>query len=96
MPDSSWRDLAACRDLDPDIFFPPKGAGPHVASTARRICASCPVSTQCLDFAIDNDVRCGIWAGMNYHQLRLERRRRSMFRVNYRADQRLSRHLGLP
>ena len=47
---SSWRDDAACRDADPDLFFPVGTTGPalrHI-DEAKRICRACPAQTQCL------------------------------------------------
>ena len=41
-----WRDSAACKGMDPDIFF--AGKGPGANDTARAICAECPVSAECL------------------------------------------------
>jgi len=46
-PESShWRDLAACQGVDIDVFFG------HNAGRAKALCARCPVSAECLDFAL--------------------------------------------
>ena len=50
---SSWRDDAACRDADWDLFFPVGTTGPalrHI-DEAKRICRACPAQTQCLAWA---------------------------------------------
>jgi WhiB family redox-sensing transcriptional regulator len=47
--DTWWAAKAACRDVDPELFFPKPGQ--NVAS-AKRICASCPVRMPCLEFAL--------------------------------------------
>jgi WhiB family transcriptional regulator, redox-sensing transcriptional regulator len=66
----SWTDDAPCRELDPDLFFP----SPEVAlagyAGVRRVCAACPVRTQCLDYAMamegnsDRFHRSGMWGGL--------------------------------
>lgn len=44
-----WRRAAACRDVDPEIFYPPQGwAGSLVTATAVHICSGCPVRRACL------------------------------------------------
>lgn len=57
---ASWRPWAACADEDADLFFP---AGRQAAQVARRVCAACPVREQCLQYALEADVRYGIWGG---------------------------------
>ena len=62
---SSWRDDAACRDADPDLFFPVGTTGPalrHI-DEAKRICRACPAQTQCLAWALDHGVTDGVWGG---------------------------------
>ncbi len=77
-----WLEQAACRDVpDPDIFFPEKGEQAKAAQ-AKALCAGCPVSGACLDFALSgpqaaNDVA-GIYGGttpQERHLLRVQRRR---------------------
>jgi WhiB family redox-sensing transcriptional regulator len=69
-----WRDDAACLDVGPDWFFPEKGH-PEIAREGLRICRSCPVAAQCLQYALENDESHGIWGGI------LPQRRRRMRRV---------------
>jgi WhiB family redox-sensing transcriptional regulator len=60
-----WRAAGACRTADPDLFFPVgvgAAAGPE-ARRALRICDSCGVSRQCLDFALRHGEATGIWGG---------------------------------
>jgi WhiB family redox-sensing transcriptional regulator len=62
--DESWRDSAACLDVDPYIFFPTHGGKSGMA--ARHVCAGCPVRTECLNYALEaNTGRAdwGIWGG---------------------------------
>ncbi len=66
--DMTWRADAACRDADLDLFFPEKG---EHGLAAKRICARCPVLTDCLEFALTTRAT-GIWGGMTdneRHQL---------------------------
>jgi WhiB family transcriptional regulator, redox-sensing transcriptional regulator len=61
----SWRDDAACRDADPDLFFPVGETGPaqrHV-DEAKRICRACSAQPQCLAWALDHGVTDGVWGG---------------------------------
>jgi WhiB family redox-sensing transcriptional regulator len=60
-----WRDRAACRDEDPGLFFPADdGTGVAATREARAICAGCPVSAQCLQFALSSPERWGTWGGL--------------------------------
>jgi WhiB family transcriptional regulator, redox-sensing transcriptional regulator len=65
-----WRELAACRGADLELFFPGRGES---ADPARRICTSCPVRQPCLDYAITNRIVHGIWGGLT------ERERRALW-----------------
>ena len=55
-----WRELAACRGTDLEVFFPGRGES---AEPARQVCAACPVRQPCLDYAITNRIVHGIWGG---------------------------------
>lgn len=67
-----WADEAKCLQADPDTFFPEKGGSTR---EAKRICAQCEVSSECLEYALANEERFGIWGGMS------ERERRKLKRV---------------
>ncbi len=56
----SWQSQALCREMDNDIFFPKRGSS---APEAFRVCAKCPVTFECLEFALETDQRHGIWGG---------------------------------
>ncbi len=62
---TSWRDDAACRDADPDLFFPVGTTGPALRhlDEAKQICRVCPAQTQCLAWALDHEVADGVWGG---------------------------------
>ena len=72
----SWRDDAACRDADPDLFFPIGTAGPALRQIdqAKRICRACPAQTACLAWAIDHAVTSGVWGGTTEDERRAIRR----------------------
>ena len=73
---ADWRTLAACRGLDPDLFFPKRGDS-ITARSAQAVCATCPVAEQCLEFAIEVGETEGIWGGLSGRQMREEKRRRA-------------------
>ena len=62
---SDWRDHAACRHADPELFFPigTAGAGLVQADRAKRVCAGCPVRAVCLDWALTTGQEVGVWGG---------------------------------
>lgn len=62
---------AVCGQVDPELFFPDKGAS---TITPKKLCAVCPVRVQCLDWALAHDVRHGVWGGLsNTERTRLRR-----------------------
>lgn len=64
-----WVSEALCAQTAPDAFFPERG---EATATAKRICNSCPVTRECLDWALANRERFGVWGGKS------ERERRAM------------------
>ncbi len=58
----AWMDNAACAEIGTDIFFPEPG-DMKTAAMARRICAGCPVTTMCADYARRHHIRYGIFGG---------------------------------
>jgi WhiB family transcriptional regulator, redox-sensing transcriptional regulator len=71
-----WRYQAACRDSDPELFFPVSEIGPGArqAEQAKAICARCPVRERCLAFAVHNGLDHGVFGGT------AERERREIVR----------------
>jgi WhiB family redox-sensing transcriptional regulator len=61
-----WRSLAACRSVDPDLFFPVSLSGRSLAQVteAKAVCAGCPVWRECLEFAVRTHQAHGIWGGV--------------------------------
>ncbi len=68
----SWQDRALCAQTDPEAFFPEKGGSTR---EAKRVCASCEVRSECLEYALANDERFGIWGGLSERERRKLRRR---------------------
>ena len=70
----AWQADALCAQTDPEAFFPEKGGSTR---DAKRVCAECPVSTACLEYALAKDERFGIWGGLSERERRRLRRRTS-------------------
>lgn len=66
-----WALDGLCNQVDPDIFFPEKGESTR---PAKRICQSCPVIAECLEYALANNERFGIWGGLSERERRRLRR----------------------
>lgn len=84
---ADWRLSAACRDTDPDLFFPIGTTGPAAAQIedAKQVCAGCPVRWNCGEFALATYQKSGIWGGLDETELHLEQRRRQRRRREYAA-----------
>ena len=72
--EEGWRVDALCAETDPEAFFPEKGGSTR---EAKRVCTGCTVRAECLEFALGNDERFGIWGGLSERErrrLRVQRR----------------------
>lgn len=67
----SWQQNALCAQTDPEAFFPEKGGSTR---EAKSVCASCEVRAECLEYALANDERFGIWGGLSERERRRLRR----------------------
>jgi len=76
--ESSWQDLANCLGIDPDLFFPERGASTR---EAKEVCRGCVVQDACLEFALANGEKFGIWGGMSERERRRIRRQRALARA---------------
>ena len=76
--DTNWMEEAKCRDIPPAVFFPSDGLG---VQEAQKICATCPVATQCLEYALVNRIDHGVWGGCSERERRRILRRRRLERV---------------
>lgn len=72
----SWRAKAACRGVEPGLFYP---VDEDEAEDAKAICAVCTVREACLDWALSTRERDGVWGGAT------ERERRRMIRQRRRS-----------
>lgn len=70
-----WTDRAACRGVDPDLFYPVSAAGPALRQVdeAKRVCARCPVASECLAWALRAGEPAGIWGGTTLEERRYMR-----------------------
>jgi WhiB family redox-sensing transcriptional regulator len=75
----SWRQQAACRGLDPAIFYPASDDD-EISDVAKDVCAVCTVREACLEFALAVREKQGIWGGCT------ERDRRRIVRQRRRAS----------
>lgn len=70
----AWQVDALCAQTDPEAFFPEKGGSTR---DAKKVCASCTVRSECLEYALSNDERFGIWGGLSERERRRLRKRSS-------------------
>jgi WhiB family transcriptional regulator, redox-sensing transcriptional regulator len=73
----SWRESAACQQVDTELFFPVSrsGRGAAEARQAKAICARCPVRQPCLSYALATRQAYGIWGGYDDEERRVLHRR---------------------
>lgn len=69
---ASWQERALCAQTDPEAFFPEKGGSTR---EAKRVCTSCEVRAECLEYALENDERFGIWGGLSERERRKLKKR---------------------
>ncbi|MCB1258049.1 MAG: WhiB family transcriptional regulator [Microthrixaceae bacterium] len=74
--------LANCMGVDPDLFFPERGAS---TAEAKAVCEGCVVKDLCLESALANGEKFGIWGGTSERERRALRRERSRLRNAQRA-----------
>lgn len=67
-----WQTDALCAQTDPEAFFPEKGGSTR---DAKKVCGACNVKAQCLEYALANDERFGIWGGLSERERRRLRKR---------------------
>lgn len=62
---TDWTDRAACRGVDPELFFPVGTSGPALRQTdaAKKVCRRCPVIAECLTWALDTGQEYGVLGG---------------------------------
>ncbi len=74
---TDWRDLAACRDSEPALFFPVGTTGPalDLIDEAKSICGQCSVREECLMYALETNQEAGVWGGYAEDERRRLRKR---------------------
>ena len=70
----AWQAQALCAQTDPEAFFPEKGGSTR---EAKSVCSRCEVKAECLEYALQNDERFGIWGGLSERERRRLKRRAS-------------------
>ena len=68
----AWQEQALCAQTDPEAFFPEKGGSTR---EAKKVCLTCEVQAECLEYALQNDERFGIWGGMSERERRKLKKR---------------------
>ena len=75
MLDTSWREYANCLGVDPDLFFPLRGAS---TEEAKAVCRGCQVKPDCLEYSLAAGEKFGIWGGHSERERRRIRRQRAL------------------
>lgn len=67
-----WRDQAACRSVDAEVFFPVGSTGAAIdwIRSAKAVCRSCAVQDPCLQFALETNQEAGVWGGKDEEERR--------------------------
>lgn len=73
--EEGWQERALCAQTDPEAFFPEKGGSTR---EAKKICTGCEVKAECLEYALANDERFGIWGGLSERERRRIKRESAM------------------
>ena len=74
---TEWRQMSACRDSEPSLFFPVGTTGPaldHITA-AKAICGQCSVQEECLQYALESNQEAGVWGGYAEDERRRLRKR---------------------
>jgi WhiB family redox-sensing transcriptional regulator len=74
-----WQEQANCLGVDPDLFFPERGASTR---EAKSVCRGCEVRIDCLEYALAHGEKFGIWGGLSERERRRVRRQRALERRN--------------
>lgn len=69
----TWMSQGLCAQTDPEAFYPEKGGS---TKEAKAVCRRCPVTTECLEYALNTVDRFGIWGGLSERERRKLLRRR--------------------
>lgn len=78
----AWQSKANCMGVDPELFFPERGASTR---EAKEVCRGCVVRDDCLEYALANGEKFGIWGGLSERERRKVRRARALARRAHEA-----------
>lgn len=81
--DRDWQERANCLGVEPDLFFPERGAS---TKEAKTVCHGCEVRLECLDYALRHGEKFGIWGGQSERERRRIRRQRAIQRRREAAE----------
>jgi WhiB family transcriptional regulator, redox-sensing transcriptional regulator len=75
-----WRYDAACKGIEPNLFFPVGNTDPALEQTerAKEVCRNCTVQAFCLKYALDTREPFGIWGGATEEERRKMLRQRGI------------------
>ena len=76
--DRAWMGQANCSGVDPDLFFPERGV---TTREAKAVCRACVVREPCLEYALENGEKFGIWGGTSERERRRIRKMRKTAQV---------------
>lgn len=67
-----WMERAFCKNskFDAQVFFPPRGSSHYIPKVIQETCNKCEVKAECLNYALENCIRHGIWGGTSERQRR--------------------------
>ena len=65
--EGGWQERGLCAQTDPEAFFPEKGGSTR---EAKKVCLTCDVRQECLEYALAHDERFGIWGGLSERERR--------------------------
>jgi len=82
-----WRHESACRDEDPELFFPIGNTGPALVQIeeAKVVCRRCSVVDECLRWALETGQDAGVWGGLSEDERRALKRRNARLRARSNA-----------
>ena len=72
---NSWKKKGRCVGVDQDLFFPERGASTRLA---KAVCRRCDVQEECLEYAVNNGEKFGIWGGLSERERRAIRKKRGI------------------
>jgi WhiB family redox-sensing transcriptional regulator len=84
-----WRHQSACREEDPELFFPVGNTGPALAQIeeAQKVCERCVVKEACLAWALESGQDAGVWGGLSEDERRALKRRAARNRARMMESQ---------